>query len=72
MSFFQVLLRAHAQEKQDGIPSLVWAPLLFHTTSMLLHSHLGSDLDPIIIQKNDTNWGDCTENFGKISNHNFG
>ena len=55
MSFFQILLRAHAQEKQDGIPFWVLAPLLSHTEPMLLHNHLIQDPTPVIIFFRNTN-----------------
>ena len=49
MSFFQILLRAHAPEKQDGIPFWVLALFLSHTEPMLPHTHLIKGPSPTII-----------------------
>ena len=49
MPFFQILLRARAQEKQDGVPFLVFSPPPIHIKLMLLHSHLVWGPDPVII-----------------------
>ena len=49
MSFFQILPRARAQEKQDGIPFWVFALLLIHIRLMLLHNYLVQGPGPVII-----------------------
>ena len=49
MSFFQIPLRAHAQEKQDGMPFWVFSPLLVHIKLTPLHNHLVQGPGPVII-----------------------
>ena len=51
MSFFQIPLRARAQEKktQNGIPFRVVALLLSHRGQEQLDTLSGLDLDPVII-----------------------
>ena len=47
--FFQILLRAHAQEKQDAIPFWVFSLLLIHIKLMPLHNCLVQGPGPVII-----------------------
>ena len=49
MPLFQILLRAHTQEKQNGIPFYVLALLLFHIVLEWCHIPSSWDLDPTII-----------------------
>ena len=61
MSFFQILLRACAQEKQDGVPFWVLALLLSHTEPTLPHTHSIQGPSPVIIfLKHQYNWRDYT------------
>ena len=49
MPFFKILLSAHAQEKQDGIPFQVFSLLLIHIKLTLLHNCLVQGPGPAII-----------------------
>ena len=75
MPLFQILLRAHTQEKQNGIPFEGAALLLFCTGLAQHRIPLSWDLDPVIIFFLETliqlEKLHC-KNLKKQSNHNFG
>ena len=58
--FSQILLRAHAQEKQDGIPFQVLALLLSCTKPTLPRNHLIQSPSPVIIFLNINTIGEIT------------
>ena len=75
MLLFQILLRAHAQEKktQNGIPFWVAALLLSHRGQGQPDTLSGLDLDPVIMFFRDTSiTGEIAlQNLLKKSNHSF-
>ena len=62
------------KKKQNGIPFLVVALLLFHTGQVQLHIPLDLDLDPVIIFFRNTNIiGEISlQNLTKKPDSNFG